>query len=102
MMKKFCIFGTFLAVIVLSQNLSSASEAERNKKIDKECQAKAMEYSDGDGQTTAQCQQAIHNKCMADELGQFYPDAKSTWTSRVSDSCQILGKMGDRRCPACK
>ncbi len=88
------------AALVVSQTTAFGTEASRNKKINNECEAKAMNYSDGDGQTTPHCQQAMKNKCLADELGKFYPDAESTWTSRVSASCGILSKM-NANCPAC-
>ena len=62
------------------------NEESRNRQITIDCQQKAKKYSDGDGQTTPHCQQAISNKCLADSLCKFYPDKCS----------------GQNRCPACR
>lgn len=98
--KTFYLCSVLLTIFFICHSTSFASEASRNKEVQRKCEEKASGYSDGDGQTTPHCQQAIVNQCLADNLGQYYPDAKSTWKSRVSASCQILNKMG-ANCPVC-
>ncbi|MCP3891862.1 MAG: hypothetical protein GY702_23800 [Desulfobulbaceae bacterium] len=83
------------------QPASFGSEAERNRKIGADCRQKADRYSDGDGQTTPMCQQAIYNQCLADSLCGFYPAKCDKMRSRVPVSCDILSGMGDQSCPPC-
>lgn len=78
------------------------NEESRNRQISTDCIEKAKKYSDGDGQTTPHCQQAISNKCLADSLCKFYPDKCSALRSSVSYSCKILDGFGQNKCPACK
>ena len=90
-----------LSIVFIFQVTLFGSEAERNKAISKNCQSQAQQYSDGDGQTTPICQQAIYNQCLADNLCKFYPGKCSSMKSRVSVSCNALSGMGDQSCPPC-
>jgi len=85
-----------------SQSSSGLSEADRNKQISLRCRQQSNSYNDGDGQTTSQCQLAIYNQCVADELCSLYPDKCGSLRSRVQTSCEILSKMGDNLCPTCR
>ncbi len=97
-----CYLIFVLSLVVAFQTVAFSSEADRNRKINSQCESKALRYSDGDGQTTPHCQQAIKNQCLVDNLGKYYPDAKSNWKSRVEASCEILANMSNNICPPCK
>ncbi len=85
-----------------NQSSGSVNEAARNKQITSHCKQDSMSYNDSDAQAATQCQLAMYNKCVADELCPLYPGKCTALRSRVSTSCEILSKMGDTRCPVCR
>jgi hypothetical protein len=91
-----------LALIALAatQVTAQASEAARNKQISTECKASASSFNDGNGQTTTLCQNAIYQKCLAEELCGFYPQKCSELERRVSVSCEPIRGLG-ANCRAC-
>lgn len=87
---------------IKGQTAGGSSEADRNRKIAEGCSSQALQYSDGDGQSTPHCQQAIKNQCTANALCGYYPDKCGMFKQKVSMSCSILKNMGVNSCPSCK
>lgn len=80
---------------------ASASEEERNQRIQSRCQSESRDFTDGDGQIRPLCQSAIYYKCLAENLCDSYPDQCSKLESGANSSCRSLRGLGYRDCPGC-
>jgi hypothetical protein len=91
-----------LALIALAaaQVTVQASEADRNRQINAECRSIASSFNDGNGQTTALCQNALYQSCLAEQLCGFYPEKCAELKRRVSVSCEPIRGLG-ADCRAC-
>jgi len=91
---------TALTLVVAMQTTAFGSEVERNQEIMRQCQGQSQQYSDGNGQTTPLCQQAMYYDCLADKFSGYYPEQSRKLAANRNDVCLMLNKMS-ANCPAC-
>ncbi len=90
----------FIIALAATQVSVQAGEADRNRQISAECKSSAAAFNDGNGQTTALCQNALYQSCLADQLCGFYPEKCAELKRRVSVSCEPIRGLG-ADCRAC-
>lgn len=92
-----------LAVFAFGPMPADGSEAARNKQIQLECGriAENLKSSVSDIQIASHCHSAAYNKCMYENLGQYYPNKVGPFKSGWEQSCATISNFGGYRCSPC-
>ena len=94
MHKRKTLIALGLLALMGLQQAAIASEADRNRGVARNCRALSMQYNDGDGQSTAHCQMALYNQCLAADLCDRYPEQCPIFKLQIQSACMSLKGLG--------